>query len=98
MSGKFHVLGILAEMLSAIQIAGFFKFLYLINYSGYQPDFFAYSYPLRLQVDHGILLSSSDVDIGVIRLILILRNKLILSISELNWAYGIDILRVVGVS
>ena len=55
MFGKILVLELLAKMLSANQIAGFFKHEYLLKYMWYQPDFLHVERdPLGLQADHGI--------------------------------------------
>ena len=56
MFGKILVLELLPKMLSANQIAGFFKLEYLLNYMRYQHDFlYIDKYPLKLQTDHGII-------------------------------------------
>ena len=55
MFGKNLVLELCSKMLSANQIAGFFKLEYLRNRMTYQPDFLhVKSYQFWLQIDHGI--------------------------------------------
>ena len=56
MFGKILVFELLAKMLSANQIAGFFKLEYLLNYMRYQLDFLHVDrHSLLLQIDHGIM-------------------------------------------
>ena len=56
MFGKILVFELLAKMLSANQIAGFFKLEYLLNYTRYQLDFlYVDRHPLLLQSDHAII-------------------------------------------
>ena len=62
MSGKNLVLELCSKMLSANQIAGFFKLKYLWNGMTYQPDFLhVKSYQLWLEIDHGVLVSYTSI-------------------------------------
>ena len=56
MFGKTLALEVLAKMLSANEVAGFFKLEYLLKYMSYQSDFMDIEInPLYLQNDVGIL-------------------------------------------
>ena len=56
MFGKNLVLELCSKMLSANQIAGFFKLEYLRNRMTYQHNFLhVESYQLQLKTDHGVL-------------------------------------------
>ena len=56
MFGKILVFELLVKMLSANQIAGFFKLEYLLNYMRYQLDFlYVDRHLLLLQIDHDIM-------------------------------------------
>ena len=53
MFGKILVFELQAKMLSANQVAGFFKLQYLLNYMRYHLDFlYVGRHPLLLQIDH----------------------------------------------
>ena len=59
---KIFVYELLAKMLSANQIAGFFRLEYLLNYMRYQLDFLQkYWYPTRLLNDQNILSGQNQV-------------------------------------